>query len=149
MSPRTRGRSGRTGFAPLIGPALALMLAAACSSSPAPIDIGDIELPPGLETYAGPAEPTVSLVLNQVTESLPDGASFAYAVYTPTAATDLDQWFSGSLSRAGFKESDNHDFLIAQARWERGDQAFTWSAIPFKGGDGTTTDLVVVMLATR
>ncbi|MEZ5407899.1 MAG: hypothetical protein R2761_07735 [Acidimicrobiales bacterium] len=139
---------GRMGGALLTGPALVLLVAAACSSSPAPIEIGDIELPPGLETYAGPAEPTVSLVLNQVTESLPDGASFNYAVYTPTAATDLDQWFSGSLSRAGFKKDDVDDFLIAQGRWERGHQTFTWSSIPLTSNDAAT-DLVVIMLATR
>lgn len=128
--------------------AVGFVVAATACSSPAPIGIDDIELPPGLETYEGAEEPTIDLLLSQVIETLPDGADLDYAIYDPTSlAADLDQWFGGALARAGFEASDG-DLVLVSGRYERGDQTFTWATIPFNQADGSVTDLVILMLTT-
>lgn len=124
------------------------VLLAACSS-PAPITIDKVELPPGLESYEGAEEPTIDLLLSQVIETLPEEADLDYAIYDPTSlAADLDQWFAGSLSRSGFETSDG-DLVLVSGRYERGDQTFTWATIPFNQPDGSVIDLVIVMLITE
>lgn len=94
-----RATARRAGVA--IGLALAALAATACSP-PAPLAIGDIERPPGVDSYEGAKEPTVDLLLSQVIETLPDGTDLDYEVlYTTGTTTDVNRWYSGAASRAG------------------------------------------------
>lgn len=125
-----------------------LGLTAGCSS-PAPVEIDDIELPPGVENYEGAEEVPIDFLLSQVIETLPEGADLDYRVYYPAGATtDVNQWLSGAVARAGFEESDG-DVVAVESRWHRGDQTLTWAIVPFVSDSGAVTDLLVIMTTTR
>ena len=118
-------------------------------SSPPPVAIGDIELPPGVESYEGAEEVPIDFLLSQVIETLPDDTDLDYQVYYPGGATaDVNQWLSGAVARAGFEESDG-DVVAVESRWHRGDQTLTWATVPFVSESGAVTDLLVIMTTTR
>jgi len=125
-----------------------LGLAVGCSS-PSPVGIDDVEMPPGVESYEGAQEVPIDFLLSQVIETLPDGTDLDYRIYYPGGATtDVNQWLSGAVARAGFEESDG-DVIAVESRWHRGDQTLTWASVPFISDNGTRTDLLVLMLTTE
>lgn len=128
--------------------AAGLGLTVGCSSPP-PVAIGDIELPPGVESYEGAEEVPIDFLLSQVIETLPDDTDLDYQIFYPAGATtDVNQWLTGAVARAGFEESDG-DVVAVESRWHRGDQTLTWTTVPFTGDNGAVTDLLVIMTTTR
>ncbi len=128
--------------------ATGLGLTVGCSSPP-PLAIGDIELPPGVESYEGAEEVPIDLLLSQVIETLPDDTDLDYQIFYPAAATtDVNQWLTGAVARAGFEESDG-DVVSVESRWHRGDQTLTWATVPFTADNGAVTELLIMMLTTR
>ena len=135
-------------FAGLALAAAGLGLTVGCSSPP-PIDIADIELPPGVERYEGPEESVVDLLLIQAIETLPDDTDLDYEIlYAADATADPDQWLPGAVARAGFEESDG-EVVSVESRWTRGGQTLTWATTPFNHDDGSVTELLILMLTTR
>ncbi len=134
-------------FAGMALAAAGMGLSVGCSSPP-PIEIGDIELPPGVESYEGAEEVPIDFLLSQVIETLPDDTELDYQVYYPAGASDVNQWLTGAVARAGFEESGG-DVVSVESRWHRGDQTLTWATVPFTADNGAVTDLLVIMLTTR
>jgi hypothetical protein len=134
---------------------LALLLVA-CNASPnAPVAIGDIPVPPGVELYEGAAESTLDLMV--VTLALAQGEQGApqeirYYWLPPTLPREaVDAFYTEQLPTQGWTASA--DSALSAMLWTRpsqtGEQRLALGQIPLPGVEGNILLMVLVTPESR
>jgi hypothetical protein len=127
------------------------MLLIACNASPqAPMPIGDIPVPPGVEQYEGAEETTLDITMMTLAlaHGLPGASRDIRYYWLPPTLTEetVEAFYTEQLPAQGWTRSE--DSLLSAMLWTRpsrdGEQRLALGQIPLAGVEGQILLMVLV-----